>query len=62
VLAVALLTHQKSRMNKLGADLNVAEEKLRHLKGEVFMLEEDVIERKRLKSNVFPSVCTALVN
>ncbi|XP_053396304.1 mitogen-activated protein kinase kinase kinase 7-interacting protein 3 homolog [Mercenaria mercenaria] len=51
----ALLSHQKSRMDKLVEDLRLAEERLAQLKGEVTSLESHVIERKRQKSSVFPS-------
>ncbi|KAL4232915.1 TGF-beta-activated kinase 1 and MAP3K7-binding protein 2 [Mactra antiquata] len=51
----ALLSHQKSRMDKLTEDLGVAEKRLEQLKGEVMTLESRVIERKRKKSSVFPS-------
>ncbi|WAR08443.1 TAB3-like protein [Mya arenaria] len=51
----ALLSHQKSRMEKLKHDLCVAEDRLTIMRGDVTSLERDVIERKRLKSNVFPS-------
>ncbi|XP_060608598.1 TGF-beta-activated kinase 1 and MAP3K7-binding protein 3-like isoform X2 [Ruditapes philippinarum] len=51
----ALLSHQKSRMDKLVDDLKLAEERLAQLRGEVTTLESRVIERKRQKSSVFPS-------
>jgi len=55
-LTSALLSHQKSRMEKLVEDLKLAEDRLQHLKNDVTLLECRVIERKRQKSNVFPSV------
>lgn len=54
---LALLSHQKSRMDKLTEDLGMAENRLAQLKNEVTGLESHVIERKRQKSSVFPSVC-----
>ncbi|XP_052242715.1 mitogen-activated protein kinase kinase kinase 7-interacting protein 3 homolog isoform X1 [Dreissena polymorpha] len=51
----ALLSHQTSRVEKLMFDLQHAEERLGHLKGDVTNLERLSIERKRQKSNVFPS-------
>lgn len=51
----ALLSHQKSRMDKLLEDLKLAEDRLAQLKMEVTGLESQVIERKRQKSSHFPS-------
>jgi phage shock protein A len=47
-------------MDKLVDDLKLAEERLAQLRGEVTTLESRVIERKRQKSSVFPSVSLCL--
>lgn len=51
----ALLSHQKSRLEKLIDDLSSAEDRVKLIKNEVTTLEQRVIEKKSKKSTIFPS-------
>ena len=53
---LALLSHQKARMDKLLEDMKSAEDRVGDLKSEVTKLESNVIERKRKRTSTFPSV------